>query len=77
MMHWDGYGWNMGFGFGGVFMLLFWTLLAIGVIYSVRRFSAKGSFSERDDSALEILKKRYAKGELSKEEFEEKRRHIE
>ena len=37
----------------------------------------RGDDSERDDSALEVLRRRYAAGELSDEEFDAKRRRLE
>lgn len=73
-----GYGMNWGFGF--IFMILFWIILIIGVVLLIRWLilQAKGesSYGVKEDSALEILKKRYAKGEISKEEFEEKKKDL-
>ncbi len=72
-MHWN-YGWGMGFG-GWFFMLLFWALVILGLVYLVKLIiGAKGE--ERAETALDILKKRYAKGEIGKEEFEEKKKDL-
>jgi putative membrane protein len=53
-MHWGTYGYGWGMGFGWIGMLLFWGLLIAGV---------------KEESALEILKKRFAKGEITKDDF--------
>lgn len=73
-MNWDmyfGYGWGMGFGL--IFMVVFWILVILGLIAIVKYIKGK---EHEPESALEILKKRYAKGEISKEEFEEKKKDI-
>ena len=68
------YGWG-GMGFGmGLGMLLFWGLLIAGVVMLVRSFSGK---RDREKSALDLLKDRYARGEIGREEFEQKRKDIE
>lgn len=51
-------------GFGGMFMILFWVMLLLLCVALVR----KGGSSEKE-TAEEILKKRYARGEISQEEF--------
>ncbi len=74
-MHWWGdYGWGMGFGW--LFMIVFWALVIIGVIYLIKFIAAASKKEEKGETALDILKKRYAKGEISKEEFEEKKKEI-
>jgi putative membrane protein len=74
-------GWGYGAGwFGSVLMITFWIALIVGIIFLIRwlvvstRGRAGGARSE--DSALEILKRRYARGEIDKEEFEEKKRDL-
>jgi putative membrane protein len=68
-MHWD-YGWGIGYGFGWLFMILFWVLVILGVVYLVKVIAGGAKKGEKEESAIDILKKRYAKGEISKEEFE-------
>ena len=70
----NNYGWG-GMGFGmGLGMLLFWGLLIAGAVMLVRSFSGK---RDREKSALDLLKDRYARGEIGREEFEQKRKDIE
>ena len=89
---WGGYrDWHMGqqgmmggWGFGGwfwsIFMLLFWVLVIIGLIFLIRwlvQTTRKGTgTSDGGSRALDILKERYARGEINKEEFEEKKRDL-
>ncbi len=65
-MYWN-YGWGMGFGW--FFMVIFWVLVILGVVYLVRLIAVSAKKDDREESPLDILKKRYAKGEISKEEF--------
>jgi putative membrane protein len=77
MMHgyWGG---PMGFGWmGGIFMLIFWVIIIIGIVWLVRYLiGSRTGFAEHPDTPMEILKKRYAKGEIDKKEFEEKKRDL-
>lgn len=65
-------------GIGWIFMLLFWGLLIIGLFAIIRWLSTSARQSHRDAEkrALETLKDRYARGEIDREEYEQKRRDI-
>lgn len=68
-----------GMGFGMLFGMLFWIILVVGIVFLVVWIVQKrvgGGHPGTHESALDILKKRYAKGELTKEEFAEKKRDI-
>lgn len=56
-------------------MLLFWGLLIAGVVLGIRWFLGQSRESQ-SDSALEILRQRYARGKISKEEFDAKKRDL-
>jgi putative membrane protein len=74
-----GYGYGMGW-FGTIIMIVFWVLVIVGIVFLIRWLAAstrsEGRRSRPEDSALEILKRRYARGEINKEEFEEKRKSL-
>ncbi len=68
-MMWDfGAGWW--WGFGGVFMILFWVGLIVLIVWGVIKLSKGGETGSKKEP-LDIAKERYAKGEISKEEFEQ------
>jgi putative membrane protein len=76
------WGWGMhpmmwgAWGFGMMFvMMLFWIVVIIGVVLGIRWLIGQGKASG-SDSALEILRQRYARGEINKEEFEARKRDL-
>jgi putative membrane protein len=80
------WGWGMHPGMmawgwvGLLFMLVFWVLIVVLIIILIRRLLSPGTTRmagpPQEDSALEILKKRYARGEIDKEEFEAKKKDL-
>jgi putative membrane protein len=74
-------GWGYGMGWPGtLLMAAFWIAVIVGIIFLIRWMvvsTRSGHTSGPQDSALEILKRRYARGEIDREEFEEKRRDLE
>lgn len=75
-------GWGVAGWFGGIFMLVVWVLVIVGLIYLIKWLvqstKAEPGKSGTADStrSLEILKERYARGEIEKTEFEEKKKDL-
>jgi putative membrane protein len=90
LTQWRDYGWGhgpgmMGRGFGMgwlglIMMAVFWVVVIVAIIFLIRWLSVSSSSKwhtlKPEESALEILKKRYARGEINKEEFEEKKKDL-
>ncbi|RMD94488.1 MAG: SHOCT domain-containing protein [Calditrichaeota bacterium] len=74
----NGMGWGMGWGMG--FGWIFWLVIIGLIIWAIKAFSQNQRSQNQPgpptESALDILKKRYARGEISFEEYEEKRKHL-
>ncbi len=62
--------WMNGFWGGGFMMIFWWGLLILGIIALVKWIAGQNTSNKNEDSPLEILKRRYARGEINKEEFE-------
>jgi putative membrane protein len=69
------YGWMPMMGIGLLGMILFWGLLIAGTVFLIRWVIGE-TVIKREDSALEILKKRYARGEINKQEFDERKKDL-
>lgn len=76
-------GGGFGFGFGWIINLLFWGLIIWAVVVLIQRLSGgscshcHGGHEKKSDEAMDILKGRYAKGEVSKEEFDRMKKDLE
>ena len=69
-------GWDMSFGW--FFMVLFWTLIILGVIAIVKWLSdGAGARGPAEKTALDILEERYARGETDQEEYQMKKHDLE
>ena len=73
-------GWGMGW-FGGIFMIVFWILIIVGLVFLIKwlvqssRDSSGGS-GKPTSRALHILEERYARGEIDKQEFQDKKKDL-
>ena len=70
-----GWGWGLGMGVGGLAMLAYLSALIVGVVLLAR--SVGGGRGHRRHTPLDILKRRYAAGEITREQYEQMRKDIE
>ena len=73
----DGRSHMMGYGYGGGFMWLIVLVLAgIGIYFLIRISKSKGADGSLIETPLDILNRRYANGEINKEEFDRKKKDL-
>lgn len=70
--NWLGGGW----WFGGLMMVAFWALVIGGVVWLVRVVSPAGGGAAERSRAKAILEERFARGEISEEEFRRMREEL-
>ncbi len=68
MMHWGTYGSGMGLGL--IYMIAFWAAIITSIVYLVKFVEKKSDSEVLHEPPLDTIKRRYAKGEITKEEFE-------
>jgi len=80
MGYYWGDSWNNFSWFGGIMMIVFVVLTILIIVWLVQYLGGSASSSSRnhvqEKTALEILHERYAKGEIKKDEFEEKKKDL-
>ena len=69
-------GWGMGFGW--ISMFLVWGLVILGIVALIKWLmpQSPGDKSSRGKTALEILQERYARGEIERDEYEQKKQDL-
>jgi len=71
------WGWGFGWWFGGmIMMVVFGVLVVVGIVALIKWLSSQSPGERSSQSASEILRKRYARGEITKEEFENMKKDI-
>ncbi|HET8999679.1 MAG TPA: SHOCT domain-containing protein [bacterium] len=73
------YGYGGGWGWmaaGWIMMVAFWVLVIAGAVVAVRWMNTRGGDGRLPETPLEILRRRYAAGELTKEQFESMKRDV-
>jgi len=69
--------WGGGYGMiGGLMMLVFWGLVIFLIVVAVRRFT-NGNSAPKQPDALDVLRDRFAKGEIDEEEFQKRKSTLE
>ena len=72
-----GWAWGLGMGLAGLSMLAFWGALIVGIGLLFRALGGRRKEGHWRASPIDILKRRYAAGELSREQYEQMRQDVE
>ena len=69
---------HYGFGYGGMFMwIIFLMVIGLLIYFISQSQKTKGQTPTHNESPLDILKRRYAKGEIAREEYERMKKDLE
>lgn len=69
---------HYGFGYGGMFMwIIFLIVIGFLIYFIVQAQKTKDQTSTQNESPLDILRRRYAKGEIAREEYEKMKKDLE
>ena len=67
-----------GFGYGGMFIwIIFLIVIGFLIYFIIKAQKTKSQTPTQNESPLDILKRRYAKGEIAKEEYERMKKDLE
>jgi len=69
------FGWGLG---GGIMMIIVWAAIILFIVWVTREIGGN-NHSEKTSgpkTAIDILRERYAKGEIDKKEFDEKKKDL-
>lgn len=72
-MH-GGFGWWM--VFGGIMMIAFWGGIVALIVWGIRRLTGHHDIRHNQGNPLDIAKERYAKGEITKAQFEQMKKDL-
>jgi len=76
----SGFGMMNSFGFGGIIpvilTILFWVAIIALAVWLISSLVSRANSQPPAELPLDILKKRYARGEITKEQFDEMRRDL-
>lgn len=61
---------------GGGWMMIFWILILVLLIVVLVKAVSNNGTQNTGESPMDILKRRYASGEIDKEEFEERKKEL-
>ncbi len=64
-------------GYGNIFMVLWWGFVVVMIVLLVRGLMRSPGGRKQPQTPLDILKARYAQGEIGQDEYETKRRDLE
>jgi putative membrane protein len=83
MIDWGGGGWGVGFWMMVLFSIVFLVAVIVGIVFLVRALSAGGTGSGGErasqpqrETPEELVRRRYAAGEIDREEYEQKLRDL-
>ena len=72
-----GWGWNgWGFGLMGLLMIVFWGGVIWLIVWAITRSTRHETHHGADKNPLDIARERYAKGEITKEQFDQIRKDL-